>query len=138
MKDEIKKELEMLSVEFNSAVKKIYAQLDEQPKEVKKWEAPVGLNVKFTGDDMPDEYLVGLHKHLEKQSILYQLAHELNDGWVPDWEDDEYKYSIYYNYERKKWCSSAYSVCQVSSPVFNFDAKNKSLARLNANEVEGV
>lgn len=33
---------------------------------------------------------------------LHQWAKEKNDGWEPDWEDEEKKYYIYYSYGKER------------------------------------
>jgi len=48
-----------------------------------------------------DKVIKNLEK-LELQKELQDYADEVNEGWEPDWDnEDEYKYHIFYNYEKK-------------------------------------
>lgn len=50
---------------------------------------------------------------------LINVAHYLNDGWEPDWEDvNEHKYFLYYNHENKKIAIDCNCITQKSSVYF--------------------
>lgn len=45
-------------------------------------------------------------QYLKERKLLFKLqqwAKEKNNGWVPDWEDTEYKYYIYYNHNEEEF-----------------------------------
>ncbi|MCW8960166.1 MAG: hypothetical protein OQK29_01300 [Ignavibacteriaceae bacterium] len=73
-----------------------------------------------------------LASHLKRQAILWQLANELNDGWEPDWCDEEQdKAFIYYSHQRKKWYYSSYRGAEEASPSFNPEIAEKACEILN-------
>ena len=51
-----------------------------------------------------------VEQHLKERKLLFKLhqwAKIKNEGWEPDWEDDdEEKYYIFYDYYRKELCTS--------------------------------
>jgi hypothetical protein len=140
MKEEIKKELELLSVSFNSAIKSIYERL-EQPKEVKKWVQPyqTTITVDPCRVGLCHTYALKLADFLQEQSTLHQLAQEINDGWEPDWNDsDQEKFTIYYHNVLNKYEWSKHYCHNNLAATFSRTARDKAIAMLNNGEVEGL
>ncbi len=59
----------------------------------------------FTKNDDMKECKNKVIKTIEKLELLTELqnyAEEINEGWKPDWDnEDEYKYHIYFNFDAK-------------------------------------
>ena len=79
-----------------------------------------------------EEQAKALAKHLKNQTILWQLANELNGDWVPDWGHiNQTKAVIEYDYTSNKWDYSYVYYRSVLSPTFSPDAARQAVDILN-------
>ena len=112
--------------------------LEAKLQEPEKWQ-PKGLGQEFlfcprdgvirSADEMFDseapfrnknfEEAKALAKYLKNQALLWQLANELNEGWVPDWGDGaENKFSVYFRNQLDEWIWHCHQQNDFMIPVF--------------------
>lgn len=115
----------------------------KQPKEVKKWEPPIKIEIRTIDNSPIGSAALGLNhlpdwlrEPLLRQSFLIQLAHEFNEGWEPDWDNpDDEKWALHYELVDCEWNSRQLYAEKPISAVFNCVAIDRAVAMLNAGEV---
>ena len=79
------------------------------------------------------EYMMRRSKETKLYNLLSNFAYEVNEGWVPDWDDrDEFKYITHYDHYRDEWKTYAAFLCQHSTLVY---FKTAELAQRAINEI---
>lgn len=135
------------------AVEKLQAKL----KEPEKWKPKGGDFIVFMGGatggfyEMHDKDMdsdkglnrakteaeaEALAQHLTNQAILWQLANDLNDGWVADWSNQrEAKFQFSFDHQSKTWSFRKFYISNFQSLVFNKESAEKAIEILNNQDI---
>ena len=90
----------------------------------------------FGSEFQTEEEAERASKFVSRQLWMFHLAEELNDGWVPDWEDKyQLKVCLRFSHDIERWVMYVSGCEKYETVYFSREAAEKAVELLNSGKV---